>query len=353
MEGKSFGILKKVQTQLEEWEYLGAEVKLLNLSDHCFYDSKLRYISGKKTFLLKKKFKGSWWIAQMLSVYFMLFLNKNKYDLIYMRSQIYMPFSSRAFKRKNKLIAEVNSYDLGEYKNTLPSFTYFYNKLTRNFFYSSVDSFVFISKEIEEYFKKFKKPSVTIGNGVRINKSVFVKDTQNSKPKICFVGGSEHIWTGKEKFVWLAKQLPKFNFFIIGQFEGKNTENLNYLPLMKTEELHKFLETCDLGVCTLALHTNNMQEASPLKSREYLSFGLPIIYAYEDTDLNGSEPFALRIPNTESNVQDCLVEIREFIYKAFRNSELRLMAKKFAETTLDVTIKEKKRFKFFKSTISG
>ena len=186
-----------------------------------------------------------------------------------------------------------------------------------------------------------------------MSKSVVVKDTQNSKPNICFVGGSEHIWNGKEKLIWLAKQFPQFNFFIVGRFAGENTENLIYLPHMKTEKLHKFLETCDVGVCTLALHTKNMQEASPLKSREYLSLGLPIIYAYKDTDLDGSEPFALRIPNTENNVQDCLEEIREFIYKAFRNSELRQMAKKFAETTLNVTIKEKERLKFFKSTISG
>ena len=52
------GVLKKVQSQLEEWENLGAKVTLLNLSNHCFYDSKLNYISGKTPRILKRKFKG-------------------------------------------------------------------------------------------------------------------------------------------------------------------------------------------------------------------------------------------------------------------------------------------------------
>jgi hypothetical protein len=40
-----------------------------------------------------------------------------------------------------------------------------------------------------------------------------------------------------------------------------------------------------------------MSEASPLKSREYLALGLPVIGAYEDTDIPPDDPVYLQLPN--------------------------------------------------------
>jgi hypothetical protein len=57
-----------------------------------------------------------------------------------------------------------------------------------------------------------------------------------------------------------------------------------------------------------------MQEACPLKVREYLAYGLPTIIAYEDTDFVGEEPwFLLRLPNVEENVRNGVDEIRVFV----------------------------------------
>jgi hypothetical protein len=54
-----------------------------------------------------------------------------------------------------------------------------------------------------------------------------------------------------------------------------------------------------------------MSEASPLKTREYLLHGLPVLTAYHDTDFLGEEPwFLLRLPNSEDNVGTSLPAIR-------------------------------------------
>ncbi len=59
----------------------------------------------------------------------------------------------------------------------------------------------------------------------------------------------------------------------------------------------------DVACGSLALHRNNMQEASPLKVREALAYGIPVLLGYKDTDLsNLQSEYILQIPNTEDNV---------------------------------------------------
>ena len=117
-------------------------------------------------------------------------------------------------------------------------------------------------------------------------------------------------------------------------------------------QVKKIVSKCDIGICSLSLHFNKMNEASPLKSRQYLAQGLPIIYAYNDTDFSGDEEFTLQIPNTLSNIEDKIDEIKKFIVKCHGNSELRLKAREFALNHLDVSIKEKKRIEFFKKVLA-
>ena len=60
-----------------------------------------------------------------------------------------------------------------------------------------------------------------------------------------------------------------------------------------------------------------MQEASALKTREYLACGIPLILAHDDTDLMDAEfDFILKIKNSEENVKNNIDKIRNFIYQA-------------------------------------
>lgn len=75
------------------------------------------------------------------------------------------------------------------------------------------------------------------------------------------------------------------------------------------------LARADVGIGTLALHRKGMEEASPLKVREYLACGIPILLAYEDTDLSGANfDFVLQISNTEDNLRSHVEDIRQFAF---------------------------------------
>lgn len=64
-----------------------------------------------------------------------------------------------------------------------------------------------------------------------------------------------------------------------------------------------------MAVSSLALHRDGLNEASPLKTREYLVAGVPVLTAYRDTDFLRGAPFLLQLPNVEDNVLPHLAEI--------------------------------------------
>jgi hypothetical protein len=87
-----------------------------------------------------------------------------------------------------------------------------------------------------------------------------------------------------------------------------------------------------------------MQEACPLKTREYLAYGLPVVIGYKDTDFPRGEDFLLQLPNREDNVRQELPAIREFV--------LRWKGKRVprdAIAHIDGVTKELARLEFFSS----
>jgi len=121
-----------------------------------------------------------------------------------------------------------------------------------------------------------------------------------------------------DKLATLAAALPNVEFDIIGSVGSAAKRlgrmgNVRLVGHLGGGELALRLEEADVGIGTLALHRNQMSEASPLKTREYLAAGLPVVISYEDTDFPHGATFLLRIPNTEDNVQRSVTEIAAFI----------------------------------------
>ena len=74
------------------------------------------------------------------------------------------------------------------------------------------------------------------------------------------------------------------------------------------------MAACDFGIGPLALHRKGMSEATPLKVRDYLMHGLPILIAHDDTDFPGERPwYVLQIPNSEGTIDESLAAIEAWI----------------------------------------
>ncbi len=86
-----------------------------------------------------------------------------------------------------------------------------------------------------------------------------------------------------------------------------------------------------------------MSEASPLQSREYLALGLPVIGAYEDTDITDGNPIYLRLPNRSGSLVNELPRVESFIHqwraRRVTHDEIRF---------LDTSVKEAQRIDFLR-----
>jgi hypothetical protein len=109
------------------------------------------------------------------------------------------------------------------------------------------------------------------------------------------------------------------------------------------ERYRALLAEVDVGIAPLALHRKHMDEACPLKTREYLALGLPVVAGYRDPDVRNAE-HVLELPNREDNVTRHGDEIAEFIAKWHgRRVERSEVA------ALDAGVKEQARLSFMKA----
>lgn len=58
----------------------------------------------------------------------------------------------------------------------------------------------------------------------------------------------------------------------------------------------------DIGVASLAEHRRGGAALSPLKTRDYLARGMPVLFAGDDPDLRGDPPFTMRVLQDDSAV---------------------------------------------------
>jgi len=349
--GKTSGIIHKIKGQISQWKNHNCSVDVLSMYSFVLYNEKFEIINDEKSFCLPKHSRYFTLLRMLISTFKLYsYLKINKYDVVYMRQRPWMPLTKLAFNGQ-KTIIEINTFDEKEYK-VVSKLMYFINKYTRNWFYSIANGFVGVTNELAKgYTDEFKLKSIAIGNG--INTKVYqVSFPKNNRPKICFVGSPGFKWHGLEKVLKLANKLLEFDFEIVG-LDGENTQNIMFHGYLSLDETKKIVENSDVGLGTLSLYINGLTEASPLKSRQYLAHGLPIIYAYDDTDLDGTEDFTLKIKNTPQNIDDDFEKIKKFVLRVYKNDNLRVEARSFAENVLDVSVKEKKRIDFFEDILKS
>jgi len=352
---KVSGVVKKIETQTKYWTSAGHKVDIVSLkSDTLTSIIKngvilSEYIKEKN---LKKKIQRRLTISKKLDRY----LFSKKPDVIYLRYMIGMPDIVKVLKKYAPFFVEINSNDVEEskiYKKSL----YLLNILTRNYLLKNASALISVSNELmnNKIFSKFHKKFIVIGNGYDFGTIRKKKLFFNNKPKLIFIGSPYQIWHGVDKILILASKLKDYEFNIVGishlelQSYGEVPDNIILHGYCDSVYLDKLIPQCDIGISTLALHRKNMCEASPLKSREYLAYGLPIILGYKDTDLQENLKFVLNIGNYENNVFDNIKNIEIFIRSCIHMSPAEIIdnSKKY----LDYEEKEKLRLNFLEQML--
>lgn len=314
------GVGRKIATQILSWQKEHQEIKLFVLSpndirvDNCVVFQYGTSISQPVVQSLSRTISRSRAALKLIES-----IRRYQPDLIYMRFGRYT-YPIHRLKYLAPIIFELNTNDINENRHLgLP--IYWINRITRGLLLNHAAGLIAVSQEIAELpaIKMYNKPIRVIANGIDMQHYPLLPPSRNTSPVITFVGSPGMIWHGVDKLICLSRKCPDLKINVVGYqrsgFAENVPDNIQFYGFLDREGIKDILMETDVACGSLALHRNKMMEASPLKVREAIAYGIPIILGYKDTDLsNLTSKFILQIPNTEENVAMYAERIRSFAY---------------------------------------
>ena len=274
-------------------------------------------------------------------------------DIIYLRYGMYV-YPIHRLARIAPLVEEITTNDLSQHEGLGTIFS-LYNRFTRRIILRTTSGLVCLSNELANslFNAVFQKPTRVIGDGIDMENIQPLPAPNNLQPQLAFIGSPGSLWQGVDKLPFLARAFPDMGIHVIGydRIEGVNSlpDNMKLYGYLKTDEYQKVLAGMDCAIGSLGLHRIDLNESSPLKTRECLALGLPMVLPYKDTDLDDLEcDFLLKIPNREDNIRTHARAIHGFAYQMRRR---RVERKQIAH--LDQAGKELKRLAFFKELLNA
>jgi glycosyltransferase involved in cell wall biosynthesis len=270
-------------------------------------------------------------------------------DVTYTRFSLFIPGLRRALGRA-PLVEEINTNDRVELPMWSPGAGW-YHRVTRRWAFADRAGYVFLTSELAEVtaLRSASGRSVVIPNGADLDSVQPLPARGNDRPRVLFLAGSPSPWQGIDKVLRLAELRPDLDVDLVGDLALDHVvpPNVTVHGFASGDRLIELCSVADIALGTLALHRKAMQEACPLKVREYLALGIPTVIGYRDPDLVGLDRrFVLEIPNEEGNVEGGASEIAAFAY-ASRG----VRVPREAISHLSWRHKEEQRLAFFRSVL--
>ena len=322
------GVSQKVWRQVEKWRQFGHEVEVFCASELGKEQLPWKVNLYRRMSILRNPFR--------------FFVNRDAYDKLCKEVEEFAPdvaylrweFHKAALERlmhEVPTVIELNAIYSRELKsNMLKSISkflrYFYFRMTCKRFEKVASGFVAVSYEIlEECAERHADtPSVVIPNSTDIDEGkngVAFSPKNRGLPRIVYMIGGDQPWHGLDEFLRFAEStIDELEFDLVTRYDLDLTDipsNVETHAFLDRREFRKVFERASCGLGTVALHAKNMDEASPLKVRDYLDAGLPIILPYDDTAFVRVEcpDWILQIPNVPGNLNGSKGEILDFVQR--------------------------------------
>ena len=343
-EGPSSGPFKKIRSQTAAWAAEGVEVGLFVLTIDRYADDWRALPAAQR---VVSRARGPALAFQKESL-----INAARRwhpDVIYHRWSLTYPGLVRV-AGSQAVVLEINTDDVVEYDLMTP-LKGRVNRLTRGLVLRRAAGLAFVTGELARApgFSRYGRPSVVVANGIDLDGVPARPAPANARPRLLFIGQPNCPWHGLDKLAALASLQPRWDFDVVGPPAAEvptAPRNMTFHGLLPADDYARLLGAADIGVGTLALHRKGIAEASPLKVREYLATGLPVINGYVDTDFPSGAPFLLTLPNTDDNIQSAGTQIATFVDdwtgRRVARSEV---------AHLDQRAKERVRLDFFRSLL--
>tara|TARA_A100001015_G_scaffold314778_1_gene425000 strand:+ start:3022 stop:4050 length:1029 start_codon:yes stop_codon:yes gene_type:complete len=149
-----------------------------------------------------------------------------------------------------------------------------------------------------------KQKEVTLNKDLVSN----IKELKKNYSKIAIFIGSGRPWHGLDKIISLFNNKINCGIIIIGPYEPINSKQFFYIPYANSSTIEKLITYSDFGISNFNWKLININVGSPLKSRQYLCNGLPILTNYKDSaeDYKILKPYIFNIQENSNAISDIL-----------------------------------------------
>lgn len=343
-------IAKKIRDQITAWRSAGHEVHYFALAPSPQLWSGLASETPVTVIA-----RGSPWLRPHRSRALCRAIAAWQPDLIYFRYAHHAAGLPALF-RCVPTVAEINSDDTIEYALTLGPWKTLYHRLTRRLVLSSVSAFVPVTHELTRLIFPFARSSLVLANSITLASLPLLPPTPADSPtRLVFIGTARTPWHGLDRIAELARLFPDWAFDIIGDdasiwpsvSSAPAPVNLIFHGTLPRERYLPLLAAATVALGTFGLYRKGMQEACPLKVREYLAHGLPVIGACADTDIPEGSDYYLRLPNDAAPLAPHRDTIAAFV-EHWRTRRV----PRSAIAHLDTSVKETARLAFLERTLA-
>lgn len=307
------GVINKIYGQINAFKNLNIEIDSAHMEDGhvCINTKKQDYkVSKPSNFFFHRYLRKAY--GDELCKYDFAYIRFSRGDFEYYKLIKYLSSNNV------KVIVEIPTYPYRqqfEYKDIKNQIYNFFDwiiwKIIRSYVYriSTTNDF--------DYIEKIK--CVKISNGIDLDKIKMVKGN-NTDDVIKLVGvaniskwhGYDRVIKGLADYYKNHDNNRKVEFYIIGEGrEKKNLEDLTekldlkdkvfFLGVKSGEELDNEMDNMHIGVSSLALHRAGGGH-DPIKSKEFLGRGLPILLAYDDKLIDMSLEYVFLAEESESAI---------------------------------------------------
>lgn len=333
---KNDGVVKKIIDQSRIWQSLGHKVEIYTICN-----------SNGKSELASKTYPFSGALKSRLLI------NKDLYrdvclfnpDIVYFRYDFWNA-TVNALGKKFKLIIESNTASKREallqiktQRNLKALLRYTSIFIFDDILTKKIKGVVSVTDEIYQLeYQNSDIPHTTITNSVSLENYSVLKQQKDDDIHLCFLGSPNQPWQGEDIIEELALKMPEYTFHIIGS-DGINKQNVFFHGYLQKSNYQEILKKCSIAIGTMALERKGISQACPLKVREYLLGGFPIIIGYDDVVNDDSPSWCLKISDTSDE------EIRK-IRKFVKNNKNYIVPRE-SLSSISLDQNESRRMKFF------
>ena len=132
------------------------------------------------------------------------------------------------------------------------------------------------------------RPTFVYPNGYSGNASLSA-DFRTETPELLFVASDFETWQGLDLLLQSAEDTEShFLLHVVGRVSSADLRAFDedrrfvFHGLLNSQEIGNLASRSWVGISSMALHRKGMSEACPLKVREYLAMGLPVVGSHRD-----------------------------------------------------------------------